>query len=134
MTSCAKFLTMYQFQNDLCSQSILNGKIRKMPPQLRPKWVFHVSITGMLIPFLIYFSNWPSKIAFVHDELSLLFSEKRFPIKDKVTTKVSTSSLSVNHSNSKTECPMRDEFHKTWNCNMFKSLAVAEQYETVKKT
>ena len=62
----------------------------------------------MLNPDSNYFSNWLSNTAFMLDELLLQFSEKRFSVEDKVTTKVSTSSLSANHSNSKTEYPMKE--------------------------
>ena len=98
---------MYQFQGDLCSQSDLNSAVRKLPPELRSKRIFHITNIGTLNPDLTYFSNWLSNIAFVLDELLLQFSEKRISVKDKVTAKVSTSSLSANHSNSKTEYPVK---------------------------
>ena len=78
---------MYQFQGELCSQSVLNSAVGKLRTELPSKWIFQVSIKGMLNPDLTYFIDWLSNIAFVHVELSLQFSEKRFPVNDKVTTK-----------------------------------------------
>ena len=73
-----------------------------------------------------YFSDWLSKTAFAHDELSLEFSENRFPVKDKVTTKMPMSGLNAKPSNKAAECPIKDRSHNIWNCNKFNSLKVAE--------
>ena len=68
-----------------------------------------------------YFSNWLSKTAFAHDELSLKFSEKRFPVKDQVTTKMPMSGLNAKPSNKPAGFPIKDGSHKIWNCNKFNS-------------
>ena len=70
VSNCVNTLTIYNFQRDLSSQSVLNNAVRKLPPELRSKWFIHLTNMGVVDPGLTYFSTWLSNIAFVHDEMN----------------------------------------------------------------
>ena len=88
---------------------------RKTATELRSKWIFQVTIKGMLNPDLTYFIDWLSNIAFVHVELSLQFSEKRFPVNDKVTTK-SFNVQALAKSTDPVKLNYENRIHKLLNC------------------
>ena len=40
-TTCVSVLNQYGFTGDLSSESVLNSVVRKLPPELKTKWLFY---------------------------------------------------------------------------------------------
>ena len=142
ISSCVNVLTQFQYQGDLQSEAVLNSALRKLPPDLRSKWLFYTKKMRLLQANLTVFSQWLNEIAYVHDEMIMQFpnsnkdSGKTFGKKEtpKNTTYVSNSQ----HKNGTNysvpiNCPLKDGEHKLWNCPKFKQEKVTERYDTVKK-
>ena len=73
ISTCVSVLHQYGFSGDLSSESVLNTALRKLPPELKTKWLFHAKGTGYESANFRKFSDWLNEVAFVHDELLVQF-------------------------------------------------------------
>ena len=121
------------------SESVLNSAVRKLPPELRSKWFFHISNARIVDADFMYFSTWLSNVAFVHDEMNLQFgsiNERKPFSKDKSTARNNSSTFAAKVENdfkALPSCPLKDGSHRIWNCSKFKEQTVTERYETAKR-
>ena len=72
---CVSVLHHYGFSGDLSSESVLNTALRKLPPELKTKWLFYAKGKGYESANFSKFSDWLKEVAFVHDELLVQFRQ-----------------------------------------------------------
>ena len=147
ISTCVSVLIQYGFTGDLCPESVLSAAVRKLPPELKTKWLFHAKGRCYLTANLSKFSEWLNEVAYVHDELLVQYrsntdkkgasqGEKARSSGTVLTTtftnKEKQGQVKSSKSDSKT-CPLNDGEHKIWGCDKFKKQSPTDRYETVKK-
>ena len=75
ISTCVSVLHQYGFPGDLSSESVLNTALRKLPPELKTKWLFYAKGRGYQSANFSKVSEWLNEVAFVHDELLVQFTQ-----------------------------------------------------------
>ena len=75
ITTCVCVFNQYGFTCDLSSETVLNSAVRKLPPELKTKWVFYAKGQKYQTENFSEFSEWLNDIAFVYDELLVQFRQ-----------------------------------------------------------
>ena len=115
---------------------MLNSAVRKLPIELKNKWLSYLQRFDPTHKSMRVFRAWLRNIAQVQENSRLQFgnaNDKTNPTnrdKPKITSFAATSNSSTK---SKPSCPLKDGDHKLWNCESFKYMKLAERYETMKK-
>ena len=73
ITTCVNVLKQFGFDGDLYSESVLNSALRKLPPELKTKWLCLAKSKNYCSGELCKFSEWLNEVAYVHDELMIQF-------------------------------------------------------------
>ena len=118
--------------SDIASESVLNSAVRKLPIELKNKWLsylqrFHPTYESMRV-----FSAWLKNIAQVQENIRLQFGNASDKTKPTNKDKPKTTSLAATTDSStkgKPSCPLKDGDHKLWQCESFKNMNLAERYE-----
>ena len=131
-------MKQFGFTGDLYSESVLNSALRKLPPELKTKWLFLAKSKSYYNADLCKFSEWLNEVAYVHDEMMVQFKTPFDKRASGSTEMVKTSTFVANDqgkttSSSNKQCPLKDCEHKIWMCSKFKQKTVNERYETLKK-
>ena len=146
ITTCVSVLNQYGFTGDLCSESVLNSAVRKLPPELKTKWLFYAKGQKDQTANFSKFSEWLNDIAFVHDELLVQFKQssdkKQSTSTDRTKTTGSSISATANETGLSTfisnpKCPIKcvvcGNSHGLWACDAFKKLTPIDRYKRVKE-
>ena len=75
LTTCVSVLNKYGFTGDLSSEFVLISAERKLPPELKTKWLFYAKGQKYRTANFSNFSEWLNDIAFVYDELLVQFRQ-----------------------------------------------------------
>ncbi len=144
VSSCVNVLHQFDCQGDLQSKSVLNSAVRKLPPELKTKWLFYSKVQQLGQADFVVFATWLNDVAFVHDELMLQFSSTNTN-RDRTTASSKKKSTTAHVADAKEsnkdsssakswkQCPLEDGEHKIWNCQKFKEMDVQKRYEAIKK-
>ena len=137
VSGCVNVLTQYGYESDIASESVLNSAVRKLPIELKNKWLSHLQRFDPTYKSLRVFSAWLKNIAQVQENIRLQFGNagdktKSTTNKDKPKT-TSFAASTDSSTKGKPSCPLKDGEHKLWQCELFKNMKLAERYETVKK-
>ena len=131
IATCVSVLNQYSFTGDLCSESVLSAAVRKLPPELKTKWLFHAKVRCYLTANLSKFSEWLNEVAYVHDELLVQYrsnTDKKGASQGEkarssgtvliktFTNEEKQGQVRSSKSDSKT-CPFNDGEHKIWGCD-----------------
>ena len=146
ITTCVSILNQYGYTGDLSSESVLNSAVRKLPPELKTKWLFFAKGQNYQTANFSKFSEWLNNIAFVHDELLAQFRQsndkKQSTSADRTKTTGSSMSAAANetglstfNSNPKSpnKCVVCGNTHGLWACDAFKKLPSIDRYKKVKE-
>ena len=142
-TACLSVLNKYGFTGDLSSESVLNSAVRKLPPELKTKWLFYAKGQKYQTANFSKFCEWLNDIAFVQDELFRQSSDRKqsTPI-DRTKTTGSSMSATANETacstfNSNPKAPIKcvvcANSHGLWACDVFKKLSPIEWYKKLKE-
>ena len=147
ITTCVSVLNQYGFTDDLSSESVLNGAVRKLPPELETKWLFYAKGQKYQSANFSKFCECLKDFAFVHDQLLVQFkqtSDKTQPTSTDRTKTVGSSmsataketGLSTSNSNPKApiKCVVCGKTHGLWACDAFKKLSSIDRYKRVKES
>ena len=137
VSGCVNVLTQYGYESDIASESVLNSAVRKLPIELKNKWLSHLQRFDPTYKSLRVFSAWLKNIAQVQKNIRLQFGNagdktKSTTNRDKLKT-TSFAATTDSPTKGKPSCPLKDGEHKLWQCKSFKNMKLAERYETVKK-
>ena len=148
ITTCVNVLRQFCFDGDLYSESVLNSALRKLPTELKTKCFFLAKSKNYYSADLCKLSEWLNEVAYVHDEMMILFkspSEKKTSgpgekVKKTFTTNnqaenttMSTNEQTKLNTTTLKHCPLKDGDHKIWIGNKFKKQSTNERCETLKK-
>ena len=146
ITTCVSVLNQYGFTGDLCSESVLNSAVRKLPPELKTKWFFYAKGQKDQTANFSKISEWLNDIAFVHDELLVQFKQssnkKQSTSTDRTKTTGSSISATANETGLSTfisnpkgpiKCVVCGNSHGLWACDAFKKLTPIDRYKRVKE-
>ena len=147
ITTCVNVLNQYGFTGDLSSESVLNSAVRKLPPELKTKWLFYAKGQKYQSANFSKFCEWLNDVAFVHDELLVQFRQssdkKQSMSTDRTKTAGSSMSPTTNETglstlNSSLKTPLKcvvcGNAHGLWACDAFKKLTPIERYKKVKES
>ena len=146
ITTCVSVLNQYGFTGDLSSESVLNSAVRKLPPELKTKWMFYAKGQKYQTANFSKFSEWLNDIAFVYDELLVQFRQsndkKQSTSADRTKTTGSSMSATANETGLSTfnsnpkgpiKCVVCSNTHGLWACDAFKKLTPIDRYKKVKE-
>ena len=124
----------------------MNSAVRKLPPELKTKWLVYAKGQKYQTANCSKFSEWLNDIAFVHDELLVQFRQSSDKKQSMSTdgTKTTGSSISATanetglstfNSNPKgpIKCVVCSNTHGLWACDAFKKLTPVDRYKRVKE-
>ena len=135
-------LKEYKHIGDPQSSSTLFMAVDKLRQVLKKNWWFCVDDKDEVWPGLTMFAKWVSRIAFVHEGLSIFKGERReedrrSTNRDKRFSKTSNFFASSKAKETKqmlsNHFPQADGTHKIWNCPLFRNMSVNDQYAALRK-
>ena len=137
VSGCVKVLTQFGYEMDIGWESVLNSAVRKLPKNVKNKWLTFLQRCDASHKKMRVFSACLKNIAKVQENKRLQFGSAIDKARTNLTrdkTK-STNFAATRDSSSlaKTQCPLKDGEHKIWQCEMFKKLKLVERQETMKK-
>ena len=137
VSGCVNVLTQFGYESDIASESVLNSAVRKLPNELKNKWMTYLQRYDMSYKNMRVFSAWLKNIAQVQENIRLQFGSsgdkaKSNFTKDK-TRNTSFAATSDSGSPTKAQCPLKDGEHKIWQCDAFKKMKLSERHDAVKK-
>ena len=137
ISGCVNVLTQYGYESGIASESVLNSAVRKLPIELKIKWLSYLQRFDPTYKSMRVFSAWLKNIAQVQENIRLQFGnaiDKTKPTTNRDKPKTTSFAASTDSSTKgKPSCPLKDGEHKLWQCELFKNMKLAERYETVKK-
>ena len=71
--SCVNVLTQFGFESDLNSESVLNSAVKKLPIDLKAKWLSYLQRYDSSFETMRVFSAWLKNIAEIQDNLKMQF-------------------------------------------------------------
>ena len=132
---------------DLSSESVLNGAVKKLPPELKTKWLFYAKGQKYQTANFSTFCEWLNDVVFVHDELLVQFRQssdkKQSTSMDRTRTSGSSMSATTNETglssfNSSPKAPFKcvicGNAHGLWACEIFKKLTRIDWYKKMKES
>ena len=137
VSECVNVLTQFGYEMDIDSESVLNSAVRKLPNDLKNKWLTYLQRYGASHKNMRVFSAWLRNLAQVQENMRLQFgstSDKASANFTRNRTK-STNFAATSYSSSptKTQCSLKDGEHKIWQCEKFRKTKLAERHDTGKK-
>ena len=109
ISTCVSVLNQYGFTGDLCSESVLSAAVRKLPPELKTKWLFHAKGRCYMTANLSKVSEWLNEVAYVHDELLVQYRSNTDKKGASQGEKASSSGtvLTTTFANKKRQCQLK---------------------------
>ena len=137
VSGCVNVLSQYGNESGINSGSVMSSAVRKILRELQNKWMTYVLSGDSINKNMRVFSAWLKEIARVQDNLRWQFGSSNDKAKatlnrDKSKT-TSFAATSDSGSPTKTQCPLKDREHKTWQCEKFKKMEIAERHDAVRK-
>ena len=134
---CVDVLTHFGYKLDIGSESVLNSAARKLPNDLKNKWLTYLQRYDASHKNMRVFSVCLKNIAQVQENMRLQFGSTSDKTRTNFTRdkakRTSFAATSDSNSPTKTQCPLKDGDHKIWQCEKFKKMNLAERHETVTK-
>ena len=122
---------------DICSESVVNIAVKKLPNDIKNKWLTYLQSYDASYKNIRVFSARLRNIMQVQENMTLQFgsaSDKaRKNFKRDKTIITNFDATSDSGSPTKTQFPLKDGEHNVWQCHKLKKMKLAEQHETVKK-
>ena len=139
-------MNQYGFTADLSSESVLNSAVRKLPPELKKKWLFHAKGQNYQTANFSKVCEWLDDIAFVNDELLVQFrlgnDKKQSTSADRLRAAGSSISATTNatglspfnsYPKAPRNCVVWGNTHGLWASDDFKKPAPVDRYKKVKE-
>ena len=138
VSSCVQVLTQMNYVGDLQSEGVLNSATRKLPLNMKTKWLTYMRQNANCYMGLEAFSAWLQEIAAVQEDVLMTGNpntdKSKWASKDK--PKNSTFSTFADDSTDKKtghDCPLKDGKHPLWKCEKFLKMTGQARYEKVKE-
>ena len=138
VSSCVQVLTQMNYVGDLQSEGVLNSATRKLPLNMKTKWLTYTRQNANYYMGLEAFSAWLQEIAAVQEDVLMTGNpntdKSKWASKDK--PKNSTFSTFADDSADKKtghDCPLKDGKHPLWKCEKFLKMTGQARYEKVKE-
>ena len=140
VSSCVNVLTQFNYLGDLNSEGVLGSATRKLPLDMKTKWLTYVKQMNLYQPGIAVFSEWPNDIADVQDELLLSSNPNADRAKSSYKEKAKGSTFATSATNTASdnskyqrECALKDGKHPIWKCEKFKRMNVEERGQKAKE-
>ena len=133
--SCVNVLTQFGFESDINSESVLNSAVKKLPINLKAKWLSYLQRYDSSFKTMRVFSAWLKNIAEIQDNLKMQFgtTTEKNSNRDKQKTTAFTSEVEDKTDLPKGKCPLSDGDHKIWNCPAFKKMTPDQRGDSARK-
>ena len=138
VSSCVQVLTQMNYVGDLQSEGALSSGTRKLPINMKTKWLAHARQNVIYYMGLEAFSLWLQEVAAVQEDVLMTGNpnadKSKWTSKDK--PKNSTfSTFADDNSDKKTgqDCLLRDGKHPLWKCEKFLKMTCQARYEKFKE-
>ena len=134
VSSCVQVLTQMNYVGDLQSKSVLSSATRKLPMNMKTKWLTHARQNANYYMGLQAFSFWLQEVAAVQEDVLMTGNpnadRSEWTGKDK--PKSSTFSTFADDSADKKtgyDCPLKDGKLPLWKCEKFLKMTCQARYE-----
>ena len=138
VSSFVQVLTQMNYVGDLQSEGVLSSATRKMPVNMKTKWLAHARQNAKYYMGLETFTLWFQEVAAVQEDVLMTGNpnadKSKWTSKDK--PKNSTfSTFADDNSDKKTGqgCLLRDGKHPLWKCETFLKMPCQARYKKVKE-
>ena len=138
VSTCVQVLTQMNYVGDLQSEGFLSIATRKLPMNMKTKWLTHARQNANYYMGLEAFSLWLQEVAAVQEDVLMACypnaDKSKWTSKDK--PKNSTfSNFADDNSDKKTgkDCLLKEGKHPLWKCEKFLKMTCQARYEKVKE-
>ena len=138
VSSCVQVLTQMNYVGDLQSEGVLSSATRKLPFNMKTKWLTYTRQNADYYMGLEAFSVWLQEIAAVQEDVLMTGNpnaeKSKRASKDK--SKNSTFSTFADDSADKKtghDCPLNDGKHPLWKCEKFLKMTCPADFEKAKE-
>ena len=137
VSSCVQVLTQMNYVRDLQSEGVLSSATRKLPLNMKTKWLTYTRQNANYYMGPEAFSTWLQEIAAVQEDVLMTGNpnadRSKWTGKDK--PKSSTFSIFADDSADKKtghDCLLKDGKHPLWKCEKFLKMTCQARYEKAK--
>ena len=136
--SCVQVLTQMNYVGDLQSEGDLSSATRKLPVNMKTKWLAHARKNANYYMGLEAFSLWLQEVAAVQEDVLLTgnpnVDKSKWTNKDKPKNSTfSTFADDNSDKNTGPDCLLRDGKHPLWKCEKFLKMTCQARYEKVEE-
>ena len=138
VSSCVQVLTQMNYVGDLQSEGVLSSATRKLPLNMKTKWLTYTRQNAIYYMGLEAFSLWLQEVAAVQEDVLMTGNpnadKPKWTGKDK--PKNSTFSTFADDSADKKtsqDCPLKDGKHPLWKCEKILKMTCQARYEKAKE-
>ena len=138
VSSCVQVLTQMNYDGDLQSEGVLGSATRKLPMNMKTKWLTHVRQNANYYMGLEAFSLWLHAVAAVQEDVLMTgipnAGKSKWTSKDKPKNSTFSTFADDNY-DKKTghDCLLKDGKHFLWKCEKFLKMTCQARYEKVKE-
>ena len=138
VSSCVQVLTQTNYVGDLQSDGVLSSATRKLPLNMKTKWLTYVRQKANYYMGLEAFSLWLQEVAAVQEDVFMTGNPNADKSKRTSNDKLKNSSFSTfadDNSDKKTgqDCLWKDGKHLLWKCEKFLKMTCQARYEKAKE-
>ena len=138
VSSCVQILTQMNYVGDLQSDGVLSSATRKLPLNMKTKWLMYTRPNANYYMGLEAFSLWLQEVAAVQENVLMTGNPNADKSKWTSKEKPKNSTFSFfadDNSDKKTghDCPLKDGKHPLWKCEKFLKMTCKARYEKVKE-
>ena len=138
VSSCVQVLTQMDYVGDLQSEGVLSSATRKLPMNMKTKWLAHARQNANYYMGLEAFSLRLQEVAAVQEDVLMTGNrnadKSKWASKDKPQNST-FSTFADDSANKKTshDCPLKDDKHPLWKCEKFLRMTSQARYEKAKE-
>ena len=138
VSSCVQVLTQMNYVGDFQSEVVLSSATRKLPMNMKTKWLAHARQNANYYMGLEAFSLWLQEVAAVQEDVLIKGNpnadRSKWTSKDKIKS-CTFSTFADDNSDKKTgqDCLLKDGKHPLWKCEKFLKMTCQARYEKVKE-
>ena len=138
VSSCVQVLTQMNYVGDLQSEGVLSSATRKLPMNMKTKWLAHARQNANYYMGLEAFILWLQEVAAVQEDVLMTGNpnadKSKWASKDKPTNST-FSTFADDSADKKTghDCPLKDGKYPLWKCEKFLKMTCQARYEKAKE-
>ena len=138
VSSCVQVRTKMNYVGDLQSEGVLSSATRKLPMNMKTKWLANARQSANYYMGLEAFSLWLQEVAAVQEDVLMTGNPNADKSKWTSNDKPKNSTFSTfadDNSDKKTgqDCLLRDGKYPLWKCEKFLKMTCQARYEKVKE-